>query len=173
MRKKLWKGLQLLSFLFLLQGSTASSQCYQSAIMSPSPFLGNHDEIFKLTDRSIWQVKYEYEYLYEYFPTVIICPSRNLLIVDGKKLTVERLSGSGGTPSSREAVIESRIDGEFKGWEGESIYKLRNGQIWQQAEYKYRYRYRYAPSVLIFRKGGSYYMQVDGDEEVVRVRRLN
>src|SRR5580704_4240125 len=26
-------------------------------------------------------------------------------------------------------AIETQIDGDFKGWEGETIYKLRNGQI--------------------------------------------
>jgi len=36
-------------------------------------------------------------------------------------------------------VIEAQVDGEFNGWKGETIYKLRNGQIWQQAAYHYHY----------------------------------
>jgi hypothetical protein len=32
-----------------------------------------------------------------------------------------------------ESAIDSHIDGEFKGWEGETIYKLDNGEIWQQS----------------------------------------
>src|SRR6202044_232769 len=32
-------------------------------------------------------------------------------------------------------AIESSISGEFHGWDGETIFKLDNGQIWQQAEY--------------------------------------
>lgn len=34
-------------------------------------------------------------------------------------------------------AIETQIDGDFSGWEGETIYKLRNGHIWQQARYHY------------------------------------
>jgi hypothetical protein len=45
-------------------------------------------------------------------------------------------------------AIEAHIDGEFKGWTGETIYKLRNGQIWQQATY--HYHYAYAPEVTIY-----------------------
>ena len=39
--------------------------------------------------------------------------------------------------SKAASVIESQIDGEFHGWDGETIFKLTNGQIWQQAEYGY------------------------------------
>ena len=30
-------------------------------------------------------------------------------------------------------VIESKINGDFKGWEGETTYELINGQVWQQS----------------------------------------
>ena len=117
----------------------AAQACYTSSIMWPTPFMGNNGEIFRLQDGSIWEVKYEYEYLYEYYPQVVICPSRSILIVDGKKLNVQVLSapkidGSTSSPQPSD-VIESQIDGEFEGWEGETIFKLTNGQIWQQAEY--------------------------------------
>ena len=58
--------------------------------------MGNNGEIFKLADGSIWEVKYEYEYLYEYQPDVIICPSRGKLAIKGKSLNVQPVaSGSG------------------------------------------------------------------------------
>lgn len=134
--------------------------------------MGNNDEIFKLSDGTIWQVKYEYEYLYEYYPSVVICPTKNLLLINGKKLNVELVAGGSSASKSSESLIETRIDGEFKGWEGESIYKLQNGQIWQQVEYKYRYSYKYSPRVMIFKKNGSFYMQVDNESDFVRVQRL-
>lgn len=34
-------------------------------------------------------------------------------------------------------VIESRIEGEFEGWDGDTIFELENGQIWQQSSYAY------------------------------------
>jgi hypothetical protein len=37
--------------------------------------------------------------------------------------------------SSCSPAIESAITGEVQGWSGETIFKLDNGQIWQQAEH--------------------------------------
>jgi hypothetical protein len=68
-------------------------ECYESYIVKPSPFMGNDGEIFKLDDGSFWEVKYEYEYMYEYNPDVIICPSKGKLVVDGKSLNVEYVGG--------------------------------------------------------------------------------
>lgn len=69
-------------------------------------------------------------------------------------------------------VIESQIDGDFEGWEGETIIKLTNGQIWQQSEYHYEYHYAFRPEVLIYRSGGGYKMKVDGTDEAIGVVRL-
>lgn len=69
-------------------------------------------------------------------------------------------------------VIESRVDGEFQGWDGETIFRLTNGQIWQQAEYSYLYHYAYMPRVTIFSVSGGYKMQVDGVNKAIRVQRL-
>jgi len=76
-------------------------------------------------------------------------------------------------PQTTAAVIETRIDGEFNGWDGETIYRLQNGQIWQQSVYHYHYHYAYSPSVLIYSSGGGYKMKVEGDsDEPVSVQRL-
>lgn len=83
----------LTAFLSLVYSSRAAAQsCYSSSIMSPSPFLGNNGEIFKLSDGSIWEVKYEYEYMYEYFPRVTACPSSGKLIIGKKSLNVVLIS---------------------------------------------------------------------------------
>ncbi len=136
------KKLIIVGVLVLTASIVSASECYESSIVSPSPFMGNNGEIFKLANGSIWVVKYEYEYLYEYNPDVIICPSQGKLGINGKMLKVEQLkpekstspkSKSRKAPSSE--VIECKIDGAFEGWEGETIVKLTNGQIWQQSEY--------------------------------------
>jgi hypothetical protein len=75
-------------------------------------------------------------------------------------------------PPAASAVIESQIDGDFNGWEGETIFKLRNGQIWQQSSYAYTYHYAYAPKVLIYKSGASYKMKVDGVDREISVKRL-
>jgi len=69
-------------------------------------------------------------------------------------------------------VIESRIEGDFEGWEGETVFKLDNGQIWQQSSYAYTYHYAYRPEVLIYKTGGGYKMKMEGVDETIYVRRL-
>jgi hypothetical protein len=69
-------------------------------------------------------------------------------------------------PSETSQVIESEIDGEFKGWSGETIFKLTNGQIWQQAEYDYTYEYAYMPKVTIFKTSDGYKMKVEDVDDM-------
>ena len=69
-------------------------------------------------------------------------------------------------------AIESVIDGTFEGFEGETIVKLINGQIWQQTEYYYYYWYAFMPEVLIYKDGSNYKMKVDGIDKSIRVMRL-
>jgi hypothetical protein len=80
--------------------------------------------------------------------------------------------GRSRTIPTTPSVIESKVDGSFEGWKGETIVKLANGQIWQQTEYHYEYDYAYRPEVLIFKSGGVYKMKVKGIEKAVRVKRL-
>lgn len=70
------------------------------------------------------------------------------------------------------SVIESRIDGDFDGWDGSTVLKLVNGQVWEQTEYYYHYRYSYMPNVLIYKSEGGYKMKVDGVKKAVGVRQL-
>ena len=173
--KNTMKAVALGLSLLLASVSVCYAQsCTTSTIVSPTPFMGNNDEIFKLIDGSFWQVKNEYEYLYEYYPDILICPKTNSLIIEGKKLNVVSLSKSEGEIGATGTVIESQIDGDFKGWEGETIYKLRNGQIWQQSSYHYHYHYAYAPEVIIYIDGGTYKMTVIDDEDepisVIRIK---
>lgn len=67
-----------------------------------------------------------------------------------------------------DGVIKSRINGEFKGWEGETSYELTNGQIWQQSHYKYKYKYSHRPEVIIYNPGGGHIMKVAGTSAKVR-----
>lgn len=82
------------------------------------------------------------------------------------------LAESSSGPSTAGSVIETKVDGDFEGWEGETIVKLMNGQIWQQTEYHYTYHYAYMPDVLIYKSGGSWKMKVEGVDKAVRVERL-
>jgi hypothetical protein len=69
-------------------------------------------------------------------------------------------------------AIESEISGDFHGWDGETIFKLTNGQIWQQAEYGYEYEYAFQPEVTIYKASGGYKMKVEGIDDTIFVKRL-
>jgi hypothetical protein len=69
-------------------------------------------------------------------------------------------------------VIETQINGKFTGWDGDTIFELTNGQIWQQDSYAYTYHYAYRPKVLIYYVGGRYKMTVEGVDGFIYVTRL-
>ena len=78
-----------------------------------------------------------------------------------------------GDGAAGSTTVESRVDEEFNGWTGETIVKLRNGQIWQQSQFYYYYRYAYAPNVIVYPIDGVMKMKVEGVAEAVPVRLLN
>lgn len=76
--------------------------------------------------------------------------------------------------SACDSAIESNIAGDFNGWDDETIYKLDDGSIWQQANYHYHYHYAYHPEIVIYKnKAGACHIRVtDDDGEGVDVVRL-
>jgi len=89
-----------------------------------------------------------------------------------KGAAAKRAAEKSTAPMTSASVIESTIDGDFEGWEGETIVKLVNGQIWQQTEYYYEYDYAFMPDVLIYKSGDRWKMKVEGIEQAVEVKRL-
>lgn len=61
-----------------------------------------------------------------------------------------------------QGVYEGQIDGDFNGWEGETVYKLMDGRIIQQSSYHYHYHYSYSPTVIICRSSRGLMIKVDG-----------
>jgi len=121
----------------------------------------DENKLFKMDNGTYWiQAQYHYWYHYEYRPTATISEENGqyILTVAGESIQVSPISG----------VIESRIEGEFTGWDGESKYELVNGQVWEQATYKYVYKYAYRPEAIIYRSGGSYTMEVKGTKAKVQ-----
>ncbi|WP_441258995.1 hypothetical protein AB7008_15215 [Bradyrhizobium sp. 521_C7_N1_3] len=91
-----------LVLLFLMPacwGSAFAQSCREATIQHPVPFMGNNDEVFRLDDGSIWKVQYEYEYLYEYYPRVMVCAGQGKLVIGKKVLSVVELFS--GPPSRR------------------------------------------------------------------------
>jgi len=137
--------------------------------------------IFKRVSGNFYQIVEAYiDVVVEVMPEVIILTDGNLymLIIKGfrdppvcRKLDSEKEPASAPTPSSVD-FVESKIDGEFNGYEDGKIYKLINGQIWEQVSARYRCKYRYMPSVMVVRRDQVYMMKVEGMDDWVTVRRL-
>ena len=69
--------------------------------------------------------------------------------------------------------LTTRLAGSFTGWDGDTVFRLENGQLWQQIDSSYLYSRSESPRVTMRRAAfGSYLLQVEGIGWTVRVRRL-
>lgn len=73
--------------------------------------------------------------------------------------------------------LEARLVGDFDGWSGNTVFRLDNGQVWQQTKnYIPDYKPRdpvSQPRVTISRGFmGSYNLQVEGVKRIVQVKRI-
>jgi hypothetical protein len=69
-------------------------------------------------------------------------------------------------------IFESKIDGEFHGWTGNTLFALVNGQIWQQSSNGLARHHAYSPKVMIYRSGPAIKMHVEGLDPTIIVRRI-
>lgn len=171
--------------LVLVGASNAETQeCYESSILKPTPFMGNNGEIFKLADGSVWEVKYEYEYLYEYYPAVIICPSRGKLILGKKSLSVQIVAspqtraGLGADSISSgdkwELFEETSLQGSISGTVQQGrIFKTLSGNVYEVTGLTLQLVLELQPDVLVLRKGSIYKLIVEGFDEPLICAKLN
>jgi hypothetical protein len=139
------------------------------------------DTIIQLKSGSIYQVSDRTrQRVRERNPeTIVLRDGKKFkLIIDGfdEPLVCVQLAGPGSKneakPEVTPKVVESEIDGDFEGWEGETIFKLANGQIWQQSKYAYTYHYAYSPDIIIINIDGVWKMKVEDVDEMIEVKRL-
>ena len=67
---------------------------------------------------------------------------------------------------------DTYIEDDFEGWDGDTIYKLDDGSEWELVSYTYSYTYSYRPKAVIWRDGGSYYLEVAGMSNKQKVREV-
>ena len=125
-------------------------------------------------------MKYEYEYLYEYYPSVIICPSSGILVVDGKALNVERLtagSAPGGVSTQGgawEVYEETYLAGSISGMvQAGRIFRTTSGNIYEVVGLTLQLVLELQPAVMVLRNGDTYRLIVDGFDESLICRKLN
>lgn len=69
--------------------------------------------------------------------------------------------------------IESRIDGVLKGWTGKAVFKLENGQVWEQAGPGYETDINLDhPRVVIKKLAFGYLLTLPGNSPTVFVKRI-
>lgn len=86
-------------------------------------------------------------------------------------VTLERL----GSQADKAEVMESRLQGVFKGWNGRTIFRLENGQVWGQANSdKYEYTPPLnSPKVQVFPASvGTFWLKIEGVNQRCRVKPL-
>ncbi|MNV70131.1 hypothetical protein D3C71_1630770 [compost metagenome] len=74
--------------------------------------------------------------------------------------------------STNNNVIESTIKGNFRGFKNGTVFKLANGQIWEQTSFDIYTTYKYNPGVTIYKDGSTFYMLVDDIDKKVTVKRI-
>ncbi len=90
-----------------------------------------------------------------------------------KQTTISTFGLEKKIASAEQQEIRSRINGEFTGWSGKTIFKLNNGQVWQQSAAGRVYHKATDPVVTI-RKGifGSFRLKIEGLNTRISVKRI-
>lgn len=145
------------------KGDFMSKAIYDGRI--DGEFGGFDDEaLYKMGNGTYWiQAQHLHWYHYAYCPEAVISEERgnHILTVAGQTVLVRRVTD----------IVESRIAGEFKGWDGKISYGLENGQVWQQRTYKYQYKYAYMPVAIVYKADTGFRMSVAGtNADVDRIR---
>jgi hypothetical protein len=91
-----------------------------------------------------------------------------------KALWSAYISGFTAASNARGAptAMQTNIVGAFNGWDGQTIVKLLNGEIWHQTTYYYEYHFSVNPGVRFYQSNGGWKMQVDGTQGSAGVERL-
>ncbi len=97
------------------------------------------------------------------------------LVIDGVDKPVRASLITRGSPWSVPGTperVESSIRGKFEGFARGRLYRLANGDIWEQTEYLTTYTTLFDPDVTIVRDGSEHRMKVEGASEAVAVKRV-
>ncbi|MBY5816419.1 hypothetical protein HFN60_12255 [Rhizobium leguminosarum] len=65
--------------------------------------------------------------------------------------------------------MNTQVEDDWSGWDGDTVVKLTDGSIWRQEEYHYEYRDYYRPQVTL----AGNMMHVEGMSRAIRVRRID
>lgn len=92
--------------------------------------------------------------------------------LDAYTCAITRLAAApaGEDAAITDREIKTRIDGYFDGWVGNTVFKLQNGQIWQQTSPSAQYLFASEPNVTI--SHAPHRLKVEGIPVEIAVRRI-
>ena len=72
-----------------------------------------------------------------------------------------------------DVVVEAEIKSAFNGWKQGDVFSLDQGyhKKWKQVEDRYQFRYAYRPKAKLIRDGSTHYLEVEGMDDMVEVKR--
>jgi hypothetical protein len=93
-------------------------------------------------------------------------------MVKNKTIDVQAISSGTSASKPGQSAIESTIVSNFQGLNAGNIYRLANGQIWEQVEPWIWIWVWVNPSVIIYPASGGHKMKVENIDHPVLVRRI-
>ncbi len=75
-------------------------------------------------------------------------------------------------PAGNPGVMETRMAGDFTGWDGGTVFQFANGQLWRQVSFGTLRQFARSPKVTLVATGSGWRMQVDGIPQSIYVRRV-
>ncbi|HUR92079.1 MAG TPA: hypothetical protein VMY38_05340 [Gemmatimonadaceae bacterium] len=75
-------------------------------------------------------------------------------------------------PSANPSMMETRMAGDFTGWDGGTVFEFINGQVWRQTSFGTLHQFARSPKVTLVSTGSGWRLQVEGVPQSIYVRRL-
>jgi hypothetical protein len=95
-------------------------------------------------------------------------------VAETRKKEQLAVAGFGGHVTPDNAPIVSRLVGRFDGWSGKTVFKLENGQVWQQSEHgDLAGVHMDAPMITITPSfSGAWWLTAEGRKSKAKVKRI-
>jgi hypothetical protein len=77
-----------------------------------------------------------------------------------------------GRGKSLRLVTQSELEGNCRGWDGDTVFALSNGEVWKQDASRYHSVHLCSPAIRVWRLGARFLLEVEGLHEVLPVRRI-
>lgn len=107
--------------------------------------------------------------------------TRSLATLATRKSTAEDSDNSGVDDQEEESeeeqertAITSNLVGKFSGWDGQTTFKLKNGQVWVQSDKDKFYTKEIKNPAVVIEPGmfGTWRLSIEGFDEDCRVKRI-